>query len=122
MKRAFFIFLVIATLLTSCSFENEIRIYSGDVKSVDRFPMQEAFISVPRFSETEIIEIAKVTVEQNVIIYYGFDNVYFYVRKDNKLYKFIIFNRENRKEFDHARNTFLYDNTWLKKDGFGRTE
>lgn len=122
MKRAFFIFLVIATLLTSCSFENEIRIYSGDVKSVDRFTMQEAFISVPRFSETEIIEIAKVTVEQNVIIYYGFDNVYFYVRKDNKLYKFIIFNRENRKEFDHARNTFLYDTTWLKKDGFGRTE
>lgn len=122
MKRAFFIFLVIATLLTSCSMDNEIRVYPGDVKSVDRFTMQEAFISVPRFSETEIIEIAKVTVEQNVIIYYGFDNVYFYVRKDNKLYKFIIFNRENRKEFDHARNTFLYDTTWLKKDGFGRTE
>lgn len=122
MKRTFFIFLVIATLLTSCSMDNEIRVYPGDVKSVDRFTMSEAFISVPRFSETEIIEIAKVTVEQNVIIYYGFDNVYFYVRKDNKLYKFIIFNRENRKEFDHARNTFLYDTTWLKKDGFGRTE
>jgi hypothetical protein len=102
--------------------ENEIRIYPGDVKNVDRFTMSEASIHVPRFSETEIIEIAKVTVEQNVIIYYGFDNVYFYVRKDNKLYKFLIFNRENRKEFDHARNTFLYDTTWLKKDGFGRTE
>ena len=58
MKRAFFIFLVVSTLLTSCSIKNEIRIYSGDVKSVDRFTMSEAFISVPRFSETEIVEIA----------------------------------------------------------------
>ena len=122
MKRAFFIFLVVTTLLTSCSMKNEIRIYHGDVKNVDKFTMSEAFISVPQFSETEIIEIAKVTVEQNVTIYYGFNDVYFYVRKDNKLYKFIIFNRENRKEFDHARNTFLYDTTWLKKEGFGRVE
>lgn len=122
MKRAFFIFLVVATLLTSCSMENEIRIYSGDVKSVDRFTMSEAFIHVPRFSETEIIEIAKVTVEQTVTIYGGFNNDYFYVRKDNKLYKFVICNKENRKEFDQARNTFLYDTTWLKKEGFGRVE
>lgn len=122
MKRAFFIFLVVATLLTSCSMENEIRIYSGDVKSVDRFTMSEAFIHVPRFSETEIIEIAKVTVEQNVTVYSGFNDVNFYVRKDNKLYKFVIFNRENMKEFDQARNTFLYDTMWLKKEGFGRVE
>lgn len=122
MKRTFFIFLVVATLLTSCSMENEIRVYPGDVKSVDRFTMSEAFIRVPQFSETEIIEIAKVTVEQKVTIYGGFNNDYFYVRKDNKLYKFVICNKENRKEFDQARNTFLYDTTWLKKEGFGRAE
>lgn len=122
MKRAVFIFLVIATLLTSCSMENEIRVYSGDVKSVDRFTMSEAFISVSRFSETEIVEIAKVTVEQNVKVYEGINSFSFYVRKDNKLYHFIIFNRENRKEFYHARNTFLYDTTWLKKERFGRVE
>ncbi len=123
MKRTFFIFLVIATLLTSCSMENEIRIYPGDVRNVDRFTMSEAFIHVPRFSETEIIEIAKVTVEQKATIYEGwFDSRSFYVRKDNNLYEFRIFNKENIKEFDHARNTFLYDTTWLKKDGFGRTE
>lgn len=122
MKRTFFIFLVIATLLTSCSMDNEIRVYPGDVKSVDRFTMSEAFIRVPQFSETEIIEIAKVTVEQKVTIYGGFNNDYFYVRKDNKLYKFVICNKENRKEFDQARNTFLYDTTWLKKEGFGRAE
>ena len=123
MKKAFFIFLVVATLLTSCSMDNEIRIYSGDVKSVDRFTTSEAFIHVPRFSETEIIEIAKVTVEQNVKVYEGVGGRQsFYVRKDNKLYEFVILNKENIKEFDHARNTFLYDTTWLKKDGFGRAE
>lgn len=123
MKRAFFIFLVITTLLTSCSMENEIRIYPGDVKNVDRFTMSEASIHVPRFSETEIIEIAKVTVEQKVTIYEGWSGgLSFYVRKDNNLYKFGIFNKENIKEFDQARNTFLYDTTWLKKEGFGRVE
>jgi hypothetical protein len=123
MKRAFFIFLVVATLLTGCSMKNEIRVYSGDVKNVDKFTMSETFISVSRFSETEIIEIAKVTVEQKATIYEGwFDSRSFYVRRDNNLYKFGIFNKENIKEFDHARNTFLYDTTWLKKDGFGRTE
>ena len=122
MKRVFFIFLVVATLLTSCSMKNEIRIYPGDVKNVNRYTMSEAFISVPRFSETEIIEIAKVTVEQKATIYGGFNNDYFYVRKDNNLYKFVICNKENRKEFAQARNTFLYDTTWLKKEGFGRAE
>ena len=123
MKRTFFIFLLIATLLTGCSFENEIRIYSGDVKNVDRFTMSEASIHVPQFSETEIVEIAKVTVEQNVPIYEGFfDSFSFYVKKDNKLYKFTILNKENIRDFDYARNKFLYDTTWLKKDGFGRAE
>ena len=108
--------------LNNLSANYEVCLVCGDVKSVDRFTMSEAFISVSRFSETEIVEIAKVTVEQNVKVYEGINSFSFYVRKDNKLYHFIIFNRENRKEFYHARNTFLYDTTWLKKERFGRVE
>ena len=123
MKRIFFIFLLIATLLTGCSLDNEIRIYSGDIKSVNRYTMSEGNIRVPRFSETEIVEIAKVTVEQNAPIYEGYSgSITCYVKKDNKLYKFAILNKENIKEFNQARNTFLYDTTWLKKEEFGRAE
>lgn len=121
MKRTFFIFLLIATFLTSCSGANEIRIYPGDVE-VNRYTEPEGVIHRPRFSEAEIFEIAKVTVEQNVKVCEWVNKVYFSVRKDNKLYEFKIVNTDNIKEFNHARNTILYDSTWLKKDGFGRAD
>lgn len=121
MKITFFIFLLISIFLTSCSRANEIRIYSGDVE-VNRYTEPEGVIRIPRFSEEEILEIAKVTVEQNVKVCEWANKVYFSVRKDNKLYEFKIINTDNIKEFDHARNTILYDNTWLKKDRFGRAD
>lgn len=121
MKRTFFIFLLIATFLTSCSRANEIRIYPGDVE-VKRYTKPEGVILIPRFSEEEILEIAKVTVEQKALVYEWVNKVYFSVRKDNKLYDFKIANKDNIKEFNHAINTILYDSTWLKKDGFGRAD
>lgn len=121
MKRTFFIFLLIATFLTGCSRANEIRVYPGDVK-VNRCTEPEGVIHKPRFSEEEILEIAKVTVEQNVKVYEWANKVYFSVRKDNKLYDFKIIDTDNVKGFVQARNTILYDNTWLKKDGFGRAD
>lgn len=121
MKRTFFIFLLIATFLTGCSVNNKIRIYSGDVE-VNRYTEPEGVIHRPRFSEEEILEIAKVTVEQNVKVCERVNKVYFSVKKDNKLYDFEIVNKDNIKEFNHARNTILYDTTWLKKDGFGRAD
>lgn len=121
MKRTFFIFLLIATFLTGCSVNNKISIYPGDVE-VNRYTEPEGVIRIPRFSEEEILEIAKVTVEQNVKVCEWANKVYFSVRKDNKLYDFKIVNKDNIKEFNHARNTILYDSTWLKKDGFGRAD
>lgn len=121
MKRTFFIFLLIATFLTSCSRANEIRVYPGDVE-VKRYTEPEAVIHRPRFSEEEILELAKVTVEQNVKVCEWANKVYFSVRKDNKLYEFKIINTDNVNGFVQARNTILYDNTWLKKDGFGRAD
>lgn len=121
MKRTFFILLLIATFLTSCSVNNKIRIYPGDVE-VNRYTEPEGVIHIPRFSKEEILEIAKVTVEQNVKVCEWANKVYFSVRKDNKLYEFKIVNTDNIKEFNHARNTILYDSTWLKKDGFGRAD
>lgn len=121
MKRTFFIFLLIATFLTSCSRANEIKIYSGDVE-VNRYTEPEGVIHMPRFSEEEILEIAKVTVEQKVKVCEWANKVYFSVKKDNKLYEFKIIDTDNVKDFIQARNTILYDSTWLKKDGFGRAD
>lgn len=121
MKRTFFIFILIATFLTGCSVNNKIRIYPGDVE-VNRYTEPEGVILIPRFSEEEILEIAKVTVEQKASVCEWANKVYFSVRKDNKLYDFKIVNKDNIKEFNHARNTILYDSTWLKKDGFGRAD
>lgn len=112
---------MIATFLTGCSRANEIRVYPGDVK-VNRCTEPEGVIHKPRFSEEEILEIAKVTVEQNVKVYEWANKVYFSVRKDNKLYEFKIIDTDNVKGLVQARNTILYDNTWLKKDGFGRAD
>ena len=121
MKRTFFIFLLIATFLTGCSKANEIKIYSGDVE-VNRYTEPEGIIHIPRFSEEEILEIAKVTVEQKASVCEWANKVYFFVRKDNKRYDFKIIDTDNVKDFIQARNTILYDSTWLKKDGFGRAD
>lgn len=121
MKRAFFIFLLIATFLTSCSIPNEIRTYSDGVEA-NRYTEPEGVIRIPWFSEEEILEIAKVTVEQNVKVCVFINKVYFSIRKDNKLYEFKIIDTDNVKDFIQARNTILYDSTWLKKDGFGRAD
>lgn len=124
MKRIFIIFLVISTFLTGCSLENEIRIYPGDVEieSINMNTVPDGFIHMPHFSEEDITKIAKATVEQNATIYERASGIYFYVRKDNKLYKFEIFNKANLIDFDHYRNIFLYDNTWIKKDEHERLE
>ena len=121
MKRTFFIFLLVSTFLTGCSKANEIKIYSGDVE-VNRYTEPEGIIHIPRFSEDEILEIAKVTVEQKVSVYERVNKVCFSVRKDNKHYDFKIVNTDNIKEFKQIRNTILYGSTWLKKDGFGRAD
>lgn len=112
MKKLFYVFLTVL-LLTSC--KNHIYVYSGDVKEITRLTICECSISTV-MSEDDIIELARVAVEQGSRLGEMIGGTSVEVRKDNKLYRFEIYDKKDRALLNKTWNHFRYQKTWLRKD------